>query len=88
MTMEKRDLHNYAVVNKAFHKWVRKALGNLYTIVVIRLMANIQNRLLYLSYTMTEEINSYHRNTVAMRVGVLDDIVGIGILRAEILAEA
>ena len=85
--MQKRYLDNDTVMGKALYKRVRHAVCHLVAVIVIRPMANVKHRLLNISHTVTEQIYRYHRDAVAVGTAILVDIVGVGILRAEILAE-
>ena len=86
--MQERYLHDYAVVHQALHEWVRHPLCHLHAIVVVGLVPDVQHRLLDVSHPMPEQVYGYHRDAVAVGIGVLQDVVGVGVLRAEVLAEA
>ena len=79
-------LHNDAVVSQTVDKGIRYALGDELLIVVVCLMADIDDRLLYITDTMAQQIDGHHRQGMtALAVG--DDVPGILILHAQILAE-
>ena len=86
-SVQKRYLHNDAVVGKALHKRVGHSFGHLIAIIVIRLVTHIKHRLLNFSNTVTEQIHRYHGDTIAIGAAILVNVVRIGILGAEILAE-
>ena len=85
--MQKRYLDNDAVVHKTLHKRVGYTLGHLHTVIIVRLVLYIENRLFYVPHPMAEQINGYHRYAIAIGIRILQDIVRIGILRTKVLAE-
>ena len=50
-------------------------------------MSDIKDRFLYFPYTMPKKIYGYHRYAIAVRVIILQDVVGVGVLRTEVLSE-
>ena len=87
-SMQERNLYDYAVVCKAFHKRVGHAVCHLIAVIVIRFVTHVKYRLLDVAHTVTEQIHGNHRYGISVRIIVFFDIVRIDILCAEILAEA
>ena len=88
LTAQQRYLHDDAVVYQAVDKRVRQALDNLRTVVVERLVADIEHRHLNVAHTMAQQIYRHHRYGMPVAVVLRGDVLRVGILRAEILAEA
>ena len=50
-------------------------------------MPHIKYRLLYVTHAMTKKIYCYHRYAIAVGIVLLKNVIGIGILGTQILAE-
>ena len=88
LTAQQRYLHDDAVVYQAVYKRVGQAFDHLRTVVVERLVTDIEHRLLDVAHTVAQQIYRHHRYGMAVAVVLRGDVLGVGILRAEILAEA
>ena len=82
-------LDDDAVVDKALDKRVGKSPEHLAPVVVVRLVAHVKDRLLDVAHLVTQQVDRYHGDAVAVRSAVVlvADVLGVGILRAEVLAE-
>ncbi len=80
-------LHDNAVVHQAVHKRVGNASRHQPVLIVIGLVQDIQDRLLDVTHTVPQEIDTYHGDAHAALVSLPNDVVGVGILRAQVLAE-
>ena len=74
-------------MDKTLNEGVRHAHCDNIPVIVIRVMRDIQHGLFYLTDTVAEEIDRYHRYGIAFGIVCPDDIVLVGILCPEILAE-
>lgn len=86
LTVKKRYLNNNAVMHKTVNKRVGNALGNHVAIIVVRIMVDIDHRLLNLTDAVSEKVNGNHRNGIA-RMTVLVDITFVTVLSTKVLAE-
>ena len=82
--MQTRNLHNDAVVRKTFNKRVGQSFGHNIVVVVARLMAHIEHRLLDVAHLVAQQIHSNH----GQRITFVCHVFGVGIVYAKILAEA
>ena len=85
--VKQRNLYDDAVVYETLHKRVGHPCGHLHSVIVVRLVLYIKHGLLDVAHAMSEQIDGYHRYAPTIGVIILDDVVGIGILRTEVLAE-
>ena len=76
-------------MNQALDKWVGKSLEHFVTVVVIRLVAHVENRLFDVAHLVPQQVDRYHGDAIAVSNAVIlvADVLGVGILRAEVLAE-
>ena len=80
-------LNNDAIVRQTIYKRIGQSLCHHTTVIVVRLAAHIQHRLLDVAHLMPQQVYRHHGNgvsTTPLRLHVLF----IGILRTKILAEA
>ena len=83
MTMQTGYLNNDAVVRQTVDKRIRQALCHNVVIVVKRLVAYIEHRLLHITNLVTQQIDGYHRQTTTR----VQHILRIRIMHAKILTE-
>ena len=74
-------------MHEALDERVGNAFRYLLSVIVIRLMTDIYHWLFDVSHPMSEQIYGYHGKSIFVFVVLLYYIVGIGILRAEILTK-
>ena len=87
LATETRNLHDDAIVREAVHKGVGKTFCHYLVIVVVCLVIDIQDRLFDVAHLVPENIDRHHRQGGAvLALGV--DVLGTGVLHAEILSEA
>ena len=85
-TMQQRNLHNDAIMLQTLYKRIRNTLLYFFAIIIISMMVDIYNRLLYLTDTMPQKIDSYHRNCILLML-FLQHILLIVILQCKITTE-
>ena len=85
-TMQQRNLYNDAIMLQALNKRIRNTLLYFFAIISISMMVNIYNRFLYLTDTMPQKIDSYHRNSILLML-FLQHILLVVILQSKITAE-
>ena len=86
IAMQKRNLHNNAIVGQTFHKRLFIDVGHDVSVIVKHVMIDIYYRFLDVSHLVPEEINSYHRVGKAFLIGFAH-VVLVAVLGSEILAE-
>ena len=87
VAMKERNLNDDAVMDKTLYKGIWHSFLNFITVIIVRLVADIQDRFFYLSHPVSQKINGYHRDAIAVWIGILNDIIRVGILRAKVLAK-
>ncbi len=80
-------LHDDAVVLQAFHKLVGHALGHLLVLVVVGLVAYVDNGVLDMAHPMAEQIDGHHGHG-KFPVLFLQHVLLVVVLERQIAAEA
>ena len=89
LTAQTGYLHDDAVVHQALHEGIGDALRHLVAVIVVRLVVDIEHGLLDVAHLVAKQIDRYHGDAVVHQsVLVLHDILGVGIVGAEVLTEA
>ena len=88
LSVQEWYLYDDAVMDETVDKGVGKPLGYLVTVVIIRLMVDIKHGHVYISDPVPENIYSHHWNAVGRAHLLVNHVLGVGVLRAEILSEA
>ena len=86
-TMQQRNLYNDAIMLQALNKRIRNTLLYFFTVIVVSMMVDIYNRLLNLTDTMPQKIDSNHRNSILLML-FLQHILLVIILQCKITAKA
>ena len=86
IAMQKRNLHNNAVMCQTFHKRLFIDVGHDVSVIVKHVMIDIYYRLLDVAHLVTEEIYCHHRVGKAFLVGFAH-VVLVAVLGSEILSE-
>ena len=73
-------------MRQTVNKGIGKPLGNSTSFIVEGLMLHIENRLFYVTYLMTQQVDSYHGEGVAIMT-FADNVGWVLILNAQILTE-
>ena len=84
LAMQPGNLDYDAVVGQAVHKGIRQTFGHQIAIIVERLVIHINDRLLYITDLMPQQIDSHHGEGIA----IIPHILGIRIVHAQILPES
>ena len=74
-------------MGQTVNKWIWQSFRHHFAVVVIRLMSDVEHGLLNVPYFVAQQIYGYHGNGVLVGT-VADNIVGVLIVHAQILAEA
>ena len=85
-TMQQRNLYNDAIMLQTLNKRIRNTLLYFFAIISISMVVDIYNRFLYLTDTMPQKIDSYHRNSILLML-FLQHILLVVILQSKITAE-
>ena len=86
--VQTRNLHNNAFMRQALNKRVGQSLRHHVTLVIIGMMFHVKNGFFYIAHAVSQQINGYHRDATTRQLIVLQHVIRIGILCAQILAEA
>ena len=84
LAMKTRNLNNNAVVRQAIDERVGQTFRHHMIVVVVRLVIDIQHRLLHITHLVPQQIDGHHWQCMT---GILH-VLGVGIVHAQILAEA
>ena len=86
LAVQARNLHDDTVVHQTLHERVGNALRHQTAVVVVGVVAHVDDGLLDVAQRVAQKIDRDHGQGVAVGT-VLDDVARILILRAHILAE-
>ena len=86
-SVETRYLHEDAVVVEAVDEPVGYSLGDGFVVIVERLVADIHHRLVYLADGVSQQVDGYHRQCVAV-VTIGHDVLRVLVVYAQVLSEA
>ena len=84
---QQRNLYYDTVMGEAIDERIWYTLCHLLPVIVVCLAIYINHRFLYVSNTVPKEIDGNHRYGMTRWVIILTNILGIGIVRTQILAE-
>ena len=87
LTMQPWYLHDDTVVRQTVHERIRHSLGHQLAVIVIRSVADIEHRLLYVTNLMPEKVDGHHWERI-FAVLASYHIFSVAILHAKVLAEA
>ena len=87
LTMEKRYLHDNAVMDEALHEWVGNAIGHYIAIIIVSFMIDIEHWHIDVTNSMSQQVDGYHRNGIAVIVVLARHILRVAVLRTKILTE-
>ena len=83
--MKQWNLHDNAVVGQTLYKRVWQSLRHHQSVVVVRLVAHVENWFLDVAHPVPKKIDRHHRQGLAPIIG---HVARILVLHAEILSEA
>ena len=84
--MQQRNLHYDTIMLQTLNKRIRDTLLYFFAVIIISMMVDIYNRFFYLTNTMSQKIDSNHRNSILSML-FLQHIFFVVILQSKIPAK-